>query len=68
MLDITTCDSCTHVKVCGKKDKYEKYFDALGNVCISPGDKRIMYAKDDADVSVELRCKHYEKHNPISMR
>ena len=68
MLDITTCDSCNHVKVCGKKDKYKQYFEALEKACISPSDKSIMYAKDDADVFVELKCKHYEKHNPISMR
>ena len=63
-------NSQTHSKNCYKKlkEKYEKYFDALENVCISPGDKRVMYAKDDADVSIELRCKHYEKHNPIGIR
>ena len=68
MLEVTMCDNCIHVNVCGKKDKYKKHVEALGKVCVSPSDNMIMYAKDDADILVCLKCTHYGKYNPISVK
>lgn len=66
MIDIKMCDSCSHIKVCGKKDKYERYMDVIEKLCVSHEEKKIMYAKDDGDVYVDLSCKHYEKYYPVS--
>jgi hypothetical protein len=54
------CNECNHSDVCGIKDKYEQFKKSAGYVSASSG-KCIHYASDCEDVTIEVKCNHFQK-------
>ena len=66
MINVTTCDKCVHFKVCGLKNCYGQYIEAIHNVAIVTPPSDIWHVKDCEDVIVDVKCKHFQKSSSIS--
>lgn len=64
MVNVTLCDKCIHYKVCGIKDGYNKYINAVNDVAIHTQDSGIWYAKDCKDLIIDVGCQHFQKPQP----
>ena len=60
MLTTLDCNECTHSDVCGKKAKYELFQKSASSISAS-SDRSIHYASDCEDVTIEVKCNHFQK-------
>ena len=58
-MEIGSCDGCIHKEVCGKKDTYNKWAEAVKKVGICTDDKSYWPAESCDDISISLKCKYY---------
>lgn len=61
MINIQTCDDCVHIKVCGKRKKYDAYIKEISKVSIYPGEASVLYATDCSDVVIDVGCVYYKR-------
>ena len=54
------CNECNHSDVCGIKDKYELFQKDASNI-YATSDRIIQYASDCEDVTIEVKCNHFQK-------
>ena len=57
---IKECNECNHSDVCGIKAKYELFIKDASYISATSG-KSIHYASDCEDVTIEVKCNHFQK-------
>ena len=60
MINVIECNNCIHNEVCKKKDNYVKFVNQVYEMCISPENKTVWYAKDCKDIVVDVQCNYHQ--------
>ena len=62
------CKNCIHFRVCSKISNYQEYCKKINDLCITPSENTVLYAKDCEYITLTMQCKHFrqEKYNAIN--